>query len=452
MKLSLQKRLIWILLALTLFAWVTSAMLTFFYASRVMLGQVDQQLEQYSDLASYITQVFARQVDRGVPVAEPWFDHQFEEKGRSPMVIQGPGGGDLSPALNVFLGGKLLALLENSPEFPPPAREGFEFRELEQDGSNWRTLARHDQLSGLWVLVGIDLDGARWSLLGILGRALLPLLIVLPLTVALLYFGVSRGLRPLKTLAEQIDRRSPGLLNPVEPDNVPEEVQGVVAALNDLLQRLALALEAEQRFTANAAHELLTPLAAIKTEVQLCQRQVEDESGRLMLERIAVRVNRATHTVEQLLTLARVDPESVLPMEVVDLRSLLTEVLAETGHLATRRNLELAIADGAAVEVDGVEEALAILLRNLLVNAFRYATEATTVQVRLDGGPLPAVVICNECRPLSEAEFDRLCDRFYRVPGSAGVGAGLGLSIVSRIAEQHGARLSLGPDASGQGF
>lgn len=449
---SLKQRLIWILLGLTLSAWVASAVLTIGYASRVMQDQVDSQLEQYSDLVDYISQIFSREVDEGLPLSDPWLQAGLGEPGNEPMIIEIPAGAEFAPALNIWLGEQLIAVLASSPRFDQPREEGFTFHRIVADDSNWRVLTRFNGQTGLWIRVGIEMDGARWSMMGTLGQVLLPLLIILPLTVLLLYVGVVRGLQPLRNLARQIAERSPELLNPVESDQVPVEMQDVVAALNDLLARLALTLEGEQRFTANAAHELVTPLAAIKTEVQLCQRQMQDDAGRAMLGRIAQRVDRAIHSVEQLLTLARVDPDAPVVMEEVDLRALLADVVAESAHLASDRGLEIEIPTGDPLPLQANGEALSILLRNLLVNAFRYAREGSAVAIRLrEEGPLE-LEICNDCEPLSGDEFDQICERFYRVPGSNGLGAGLGLSIVSRIAEQHGADFSVGPRADGSGF
>ena len=199
MRASLKKRLIWILLGLTLFAWVSSALLTFSYASRVMLDQVDRQLVQYGDLVNYITQIYARQVDEGIEVREPWFNEDLA----TTMVVKGPGGDDLVPALNVFLSGRLIAALEDSPHFEAPTEEGFRFVSL--NDSNWRVRSVYDQQAGVWILVGIEIDAARWAMLNIVGQALFPLLIVLPLTVVVLYYGVSRGLRPVQDLVPQRD-------------------------------------------------------------------------------------------------------------------------------------------------------------------------------------------------------------------------------------------------------
>ena len=447
MRASLKKRLIWILLGLTLFAWVSSALLTFSYASRVMLDQVDRQLVQYGDLVNYITQIYARQVEEGIEVREPWFNNDLA----TTMVIEGPGGDDLVPALNVFLSGRLIAALEDSPHFEPPSEEGFRFVSL--DDSNWRVRSVYDPQAGVWILVGIEIDAARWAMLNIVGQALFPLLIVLPLTVVVLYYGVSRGLRPVQELAGQIARRSPGALDPVVSESVPVEMQAVVDELNELLDRLAFALDSEQRFTANAAHELRTPLAAIKTEVQLCQRQMAGAEGSEMLSRISQRVDRASHSVEQLLILARVDPQAPLAGEPVDLGALLTEVVAENAHIAADAGLEVDLQLARECPVTAREEMLAILLRNLVVNAFRYGVAGSRVQFNLGrvGGAIE-LEICNDCEPLSADEFRQVTQRFYRVPGSAGLGAGLGLSIVTRIADQHGAKFEAGPADNGRGF
>jgi len=451
MNISLRKRLIGILLALMLFAWGTSTLITGVYAAKVMMAQVDRQLEQYSDLVYFITQVFAHQPDADVNSMTPWSIQELDE-GRT-MVIEASGGEGAAPAMNIWLGDALLAMLTTSPRFPKPSSEGFSYMHLDDDGSHWRTYARYDEPTGLWMLVGIELDAARWAMLEILGRALLPLLIVLPLTVVILYFGVRRGLGPLKALAEQISRRNPAVLDPVRSDDVPEEIEPVVDSLNALLERLALALESEQRFTANAAHELLTPLAAIKAEVQLCQRLLEDDRAGAMLNRITERVDRATHSVEQLLTLARVDPDTPLLYEPVNLRLLLGEVVAETAHLAVERGLRLELQEGGPLEITANEEALAILLRNLLTNACRYALEGSVIEVNLSEASDRAVLqICNASEPLSREEYSRLKERFYRVPGSAALGAGLGLSIVERIARQHGAQFTAQPIADEGGF
>jgi signal transduction histidine kinase len=449
---SLRKRLILILLLLMLFAWISSAVLTVLASSRVLIDQVDRQLTQYSELVYYMTQIFAGAEEDELKEAYPWLQEALQAD-NLPMKIAGPQGEDLAPALNIWHRDILIASLEGSPRFNHPEREGFAFQRDPEGESGWRILVRHDAENDLWLLVGIDMDRARWAIFQVFGRAVFPLLIVLPLTIIVLYFGVSRGLRPLKLLAQQIGRRNPRLLEPIEQEGVPEEITPVVESLNELLSRLGEALESEQRFTANAAHELQTPLAAIKTEVQLGQLQAVDEDSRRMLGRIAARVDRASHTVEQLLTLARLDPEVGMQTETVELRSFLTELIAETAHIAADGNLSVNFSDGVAQMVTAERESLAILLRNALLNAFRYATPGSEVLVELAlAGEGVCLRLSNDCDPISEHHFDQLRQRFFRVPGSAGTGAGLGLSIIQRVADRHGAALNLSPQDGQRGF
>jgi signal transduction histidine kinase len=450
---SLRRRLIWTLLAMTLFVWLLSGIFTSLSVERALQQQIDQQLRQYSHLVTYISRVFARQIDEGLPLYETWSENPLEALRRRPMVVDAPGTGQgLTPVVNIWLNEKMIALMAGSPRFERPTEEGFSDIEEGEDGLRWRVLTRYDEVSDLWIRVGVDFSAARGTMLTTLGLELWPLLILLPLTIAALYLGVSRGLLPLDALAGQIARRKPGVLDPVPTEGVPRELAGVIGETNKLMERLAFALEGEQRFTANAAHELLTPLAAIKAEVQLCQRMLADDSGGAMLDRIARRVDRASHSVEQLLILARLDPDTPLPVGPVHLQRLLAEVLADTAHLAADRGLEVDLEESGAPVVEGNAEALAILLRNLLSNAFRYAVEGSVVTIGLRAEEGIELEICNDCTPLSREEFARLSDRFYRVPGSAGPGTGLGLSIVSRIADLHRARFRARPREEKSGF
>ena len=449
---SLKQRLILILLGLTLFVWLASAVVTYFSVGRALQQQVDQELELYSHLVTYISRVFARQIDEGLPLYETWSDHGLEQLRQNPMVVDAAGTGGLSPAVNIWLNNRMIATMEGSPAFARPEQEGFSYLEPANIDGRWRVLTRYDQVSDLWIRVGVEFGPARRAMLLTLYREFWPLLLVLPLTVLALYLGVNRGLLPLNNLAQQVSHRKPGLLDPVATAGVPTEVAGVVDAINRLLVRLESALEGERRFTANAAHELMTPLAAIKTEVQLCQKQLGEDAGESMLKRIGQRVDRASHAVEQLLVLARLDPDSALPDTTVDLRRLLQDVLLDTAHLAADRDLQVDLPATDRCDIRGREKSLAILLSNLLANAFRYATRGSRVEISLEGEQPVTLAVCNACKTLSSDEFSRLTERFYRVPGSDGSGTGLGLSIVSRIVEQHGARLEIGPGEDGSGF
>ena len=457
MRASLKQRLIWILLALIVLVWLVSAALAFFSTGRALQNQIDSQLMQYSHLVTYISRIFARQIDEGLPLYDSWGENDLDQLRQRPMVVDGPEHTELTPAVNIWLEDRLIAVLDGSPYFDQPTTEGFSYIELGEGNGRWRVMTQYDSVSELWIRVAVDFNAARSSMLRTLGRELLPLLLVIPLTLAVVYLGVSRGLAPLSNLARQISGRKPGMLDPIEMEDVPGDISGLVNSINELMRYQAYALESEQRFTANAAHELMTPLAAIKAEVQLCQRLLLGERGTAMLQRISQRVDRASHSVEQLLVLARLDPDAQAPSSPVQLRSLLINVLADTAHLAVDRSLDIALEEGEECQVSGNKEALAILLSNLLTNAFRYASDHSVVHIGLPAATPVSnnrieLHICNDCSALPANEFSQLLDRFYRVPGSVGIGAGLGLSIVSRIAELHHADFSVSPHVDGTGF
>jgi len=226
-----------------------------------------------------------------------------------------------------------------------------------------------------------------------------------------------------------------------------------VTAINRLLERLGRALESERRFTANAAHELQTPLAAIKAEVQRYQRQVEDDVTRDMLVRISERVHRATDTVTQLLTLARLDPDQSLVFETVDLHELLIDVIAQEGSLAVDRRLDIQVPEHCGVSIQGNRSWLQILVRNLLINAFRHANVGSTVRVSIqrEGGS-HTLLIANDCDPMPSVQWQCLTHRFYTAGASGSSGVGLGLSIAQRVIDLHGAQLSLSPWNEQGGF
>jgi signal transduction histidine kinase len=254
-------------------------------------------------------------------------------------------------------------------------------------------------------------------------------------------------------LAEKIKARKPQVLEPIDTDDVPLEIRPVVLALNNLLESLRRALVSESRFTANAAHELQTPLAAIKAEVQRHQRQVRDNGNSQMLARISTRVSRATNTVTQLLTLARLDPEQEFQREQVNLREIVIEAIAEEGGTAMDRGLDIRVPEGPDMRIEGHPDWLKILVRNLVANAFRHSPAHSVVEITLNRQPgCVRLRIGNDCESIPREQRRQLTDRFYRLPGNAADGVGLGLSIVARIVDLHGADLRLDQWRGDRGF
>ncbi|HEY3326916.1 MAG TPA: ATP-binding protein [Novimethylophilus sp.] len=345
-------------------------------------------------------------------------------------------------------------LLMRSAAAPAEALGGTApgYGETVVNGEPWRVFTRWDARHEFMIQVAEPLAGRENLARRIAFRMLLPSLLALPALALAIWFAVGAGLRPLQRLKREVKQRTAERLEPIGTAGVPIEVAPLAQALNDLFTRLQQAFESERRFTADAAHELRTPLAALKVQAQVALRASDTAERRAALDNVLRGVDRATHLVEQLLTLARVDPEAVAAgHEPVELRSLAAGVLAELASPAHAAQVELALEEGPACTVAGNAAQLAVLLRNLLDNAVRYtpAGGSVTVAVKPENG---TVLEIRDTGPgIPPAERGRVLQRFYRLPGSGAEGSGLGLSIAQRIAELHDARLEFadGPDGKG---
>jgi two-component system sensor histidine kinase QseC len=292
----------------------------------------------------------------------------------------------------------------------------------------------------------------------IAGQLLKPLLFALPVLAILLVIAIGFALTPLRQLARDVAARAPDRLDPLPVGLLPTEVAPLVTRLNSLFADIIRALENERRFTADAAHELRTPLAALKAQAQVALASVSAEERRHALEQILVGCDRATHLVAQLLTLARLDAGTAYPMQKLALRPLAEEVLAMSAGDAIERHCDLVLRDRDAI-VRGDAMLLQVLLRNLIDNALKHGA-ATQIEVAIaQQGQRAVLSVSDNGRGIAADERERVQQRFYRGAGrfpggtaaSDGTGSGLGLSIVKRIAELHGGRVEIGVPATGQG-
>jgi len=346
--------------------------------------------------------------------------------------------------------GNLLLRTRNAPLTALTTEEGFS----EDPGGQWRNFSLWDKERSVQVQVGEDLEARDELILQIAWKLLLPALFGLPLLGGWVWLATRRGMAPLDALAAQINRRDPAHLDALVPVSAPTEIRPMLQALNGLFGRVGQTLVNERRFTADAAHELRTPLAALAAQAQVAQRSGDDAERRHALEQVRVGVERATHLVSQLLTLARLDPQQPLgDSQPVQLKSLVEEVCATNGAAALDKRITLEL-DAVAVEVRGNATMLQILLRNLIDNAIRYTPSGGSVRVTLSATAAGVELQVADSGPgISAAERDLVFQRFHR--GAAGqdqVGSGLGLSIVQRIAELHGARVLLGDAQNGAGL
>ncbi|HEY0799444.1 MAG TPA: ATP-binding protein [Steroidobacteraceae bacterium] len=282
-------------------------------------------------------------------------------------------------------------------------------------------------------------------------HVVIPLILLLPIMIGAVAWIVSRGLQPLRFVTGEVQRRDVRSLAPLGTDNLPLEIEPLVSELNRLLERLQRAFSAQRAFISDAAHELRSPLTALRLQLQLLDR-APDEAARLEARGLlGAAVERAIHLVEQLLALARSDPqEGALGFEAVDLSAAAAEGIRDAHALAESRNIDLALDATPDLVVRGDREALRVLVRNLVDNAVRYTPSHGSVQVRTRSTPTEAVLEVTDTGPgIPPADRERVFDRFYRRAAAQESGTGLGLAIVKAIAERHGAQVVLDEAAGG---
>jgi two-component system OmpR family sensor kinase/two-component system sensor histidine kinase QseC len=276
-------------------------------------------------------------------------------------------------------------------------------------------------------------------------RGMLPLLALTPLLAAAVWWTVASALRPLQRLAADVRQRNAASLDEVSADHLPDEVAPLVQALNGLLARLQRAFEAQRGFVANAAHELRSPLTALKLQAQLIERSPDDAARRAAVAELRAGIDRATHLVEQLLTLARNEPGArTQAPEPVDLAEAVRLAVAETVGAAAAKQIELTLHADQPVIVPGHADALRILARNLVDNSVRYTPAGGQVQVRVDSDDGQAMIVVDDSGPgIAPTERERVFERFYRGTSGGADGSGLGLAIAQGVARQHGAAVEL---------
>jgi two-component system OmpR family sensor kinase len=276
-------------------------------------------------------------------------------------------------------------------------------------------------------------------------RTASPIAVMVPLLLLLVWWVVRSSLEPVNRVRRQIATREADALHAVDTRELPDEVRPLVDELNLLFTRMRQAFAAQQHFVADAAHELRSPLAALRLQVEQLRRSVTDRERELAVQRLGSGLDRATRLVEQLLVLARqqATPAKAAPAVPVDLKQLTQLVLHDAAYAAQSRQLQI---DSTldACSVSGQPEALRILISNLLDNAIKYTPPQGRIGLRLQAQPGGVVLTLEDSGPgIAADDRLRVLDRFYRAPGANGSGSGLGLAIVKTIVEAHGAALSM---------
>jgi two-component system, OmpR family, sensor kinase len=413
---SLRRRLLWLVLAAIAFASLLQASTTY----RAALRQADALFDAH-------LQEVARSIHRGMPMAPFDGEHGIDFQ----VQIWSADG---------------TQIFSSSPALPALAVLGFS--DIAVAGGRFRVYSLQGPERTVQIAQDLDARDARARRSAL--RAVLPIALLAPLLMMAVWWLIDRSLAPVERMRRQVAQRAAGDLAPLPDQELPEEVLPLVQELNLLFDRVRAAFTAQQQFVADAAHELRSPLTALKLQAQALRRAPDDPSREAAVARLNEGIDRAIQLLVQLLVLARQEGEHDAPgggWQEVDLQPLSQLVLEEVLPQAQAKRIDLGVAMSQPVRVHGQPQALQILLRNLLDNAVKYTPEGGQVDLALsvaDG--VPCLAVEDSGPGIAEAERERVFDRFYRSAGATAPGSGLGLAIVRTIAARHGATVTL--DAS----
>lgn len=386
-------------------------------------------VQQADEMFDYHLQQMAHALRGGLPLAPPTLDADGSEEYQ--IQIWGPDG---------------VQLFRSAP-VPLPPRAVLGFSEARLGGVHYRVYAVQTPFQTIQIAQNLDARQARARALAL--RAMLPMALMAPLLMLLAWWGISRSLAPLERTRGEVAQRAADDLAPLAGHGLPEEVRPLVDEINLLFGRLDQAFAAQKSFVANAAHELRSPLTALKLQVQALERAGTDEGARgVAVARLQQGIDRAIRLMQQLLVLARQQaetPASVAAMRPVALaplaRQAITEALPQAGALGVDLGLDLPGDEQGLPTVQGDEDSLQILLRNLLDNALKHSP----AQGRIDVVVAPSRIEVHDSGPgIAPAERERVFERFYRSADAPSGGSGLGLAIARAVAERHGATLQAG--------
>ncbi len=335
-------------------------------------------------------------------------------------------------------------LFRSTPRLLLPDRAVLGFSTIATEGATYRMFAL--QTSSQIIQVAQDMKVRTSMARSLALRTIWPIAAMAPLLALVVWWVISLSLTPVNRARRQVASRQPDDLSPVNEEGLPDEVRPLVHELNLLLDRVRQAFATQKQFVGDAAHELRSPLAALKLQLQSLQRAGDEATRQIAIGRLTAGIDRATRLVEQLLSLARhetrIDTDS---RNTVDLVAVIRQALADVLPHAQSRNIDIGLDGAASAWIPGQTEPLVLMVRNLLDNAVKYVPEGGRVDIHLDAGPHGCALTIDDNGPgIAPSERQRVFDRFYRAQQDNGaVGSGLGLAIVKTVADRHGASVQL---------
>ena len=437
-RLSLRQRLLLLALVSTVVVWIGAILLTYHGTRKEVNELLDAHLAQVASILSAQSMHELGEIEYSdIPALSPLsMTVAFQ------VWERGTGNGM-----------ELRLHSSNAPKFPLSKHEEG-ISDVVIDGKKWHVFSAWDTSHEIFMVQVAELASEREHVSDTIAyNLLLPLLLSLPLLAILLWVAVTRGLRPLDKLASDVEQREPDNLAALDASSAPREVVPLIERLNRLFTRIDASMQKERRFTADAAHELRTPVAAIKAQAQVAQAASGAAERIRAIDNAILGCDRATHLIDQLLTLARVDTLDRSMAELCQLRDIAAEAIAALAPAALEKGVQLELLAGDEATVQGNPGLLRVLLRNLLDNSIRLTLPGTSVQVSIIHEPGAVCLSVSDNGPgIPEQELDKVLERFYRPLGTQASGSGLGLSIVKRIAEVHDATLQMQPGSADRGL
>lgn len=442
---SLRWKLTWVLFKAVLLAWFVWLICQIWQLGREHTGMLDNSLRE---IAQQVLGSMPEGLDR-LPSRDP------------ARARPTPADADSKMSFQVWANGRNVVYSAAAPLQPlnPDFKEGFARRVI--DGERWQVYTLSDPQRGLVVQVGRTKRMAIKELQGWIIGSLLAAALILVLFALATWLVIGRSLRPITALRRILQQRQPLDLTPLPTHALPSEFHPLVEAFNGQLERVDAAVQHERRFISDAAHELRTPLAVLSTHAELALRANTLEEKNAALGKLSAGVRRSARLSEQLLDLARLDAgEESVRLAPLDLSDLVVLVIRDFETLARERRQRISLRAEPTRLLGDVDQ-LGILLRNLIDNAVRHAGAegqvAVTCAVEADGAA--ALRVADNGPGVASDDCERIFDRFYRAPGSPDGGSGIGLSLVARIAQTHGAKIECGQglergadDPRGAGF
>ena len=379
--------------------------------------------------------------------------------GQLPKIYEEYGGLDFVTTVWT-LDGTLMHTSDSAVTLPFLSRSGSSVVSIGHEEWHLYTIVLEDG-----IVQAAQRDSARRILANeSSSRLFLPALLMLAVLTVLLTLALKRGLAPLSLAADEVTARSVESLHPIDLSAQPRELHALVSAVNDLMARLGSALALQRHFLADAAHELRTPITALKLQLQLLERASDAQTRQTATGELRAGIDRAQHLIEQLLQLSRLAPETpALRRDTVDLADLVRTTVSSFSARADKRQIDLGAVAKEPIPIAADAQQLAILLNNLVDNALRHTPAGGQVDVEASvHAGSPRLSVSDSGPGIPEADRHRVFDRFYRGqpaesaagPATGGEGApfegsGLGLAIVRAVAERHGAGISLGDGPRG---